>query len=106
MRLDSDAATHLRTLAAPPAEPHQPSEARGEVLVAELQSHDEFRALWDRHDVRPTRDEIKRFDRPDAGRLTLRRQTLTIAGAEDQVIIVYQPEAGDPSAVSCVPARA
>ena len=26
------------------------------------------------------------------------RQTLTIAGAEDHVIIVYQPEAGSPSA--------
>jgi transcriptional regulator with XRE-family HTH domain len=180
LRLDPDAATHLRTLAAPPPKPHRPSEARDEVqqlldswgstpayvrdrcfdvlmankaamvlapmyhpgrnlvrdvfldpttrrlfpdwqdiaeqtvaalrttadprdprtaaLVAELQSHDEFRSLWDRHDVRPTRDETKRFNHPDAGQLTLRRQTLTIAGAEDQVIIVYQPEPGSPSA--------
>ena len=75
-----------------------PRDPRTAALVAELRSHDEFRSLWDRHDVRPTRDEIKRFDHPDAGRLTLRRQTLTIAGAEDHVIIVYQPEAGSPSA--------
>src|SRR5437763_1871176 len=59
---------------------------------------DEFRSLWGRHDVRPTRNEIKRFDHPDAGRLILRRQTLAIAGAEDQVIIVYQPEPGSSSA--------
>jgi hypothetical protein len=180
LRLDPDAAAHLRALAAQPSEPHQPSEARVEVqhlldswgsvpayvrdrcfdvlmankaamalapmyhpgrnlvrdvfcdpaarrlfpdwldiaeqtvaalraaadprdprtaaLVADLQSHDEFRLVWDRHDVRPSRDEIKRFDHPDAGRLTLRRQTLTIAGAEDQVIIVYQPEPGSSSA--------
>jgi hypothetical protein len=66
--------------------------------VADLQPHDEFRSLWNRHDVRPSRNEIKRFDHPDAGHLTLRRQTLTIAGAEDQVIIVYQPKPGSASA--------
>ncbi|WP_084628207.1 hypothetical protein [Amycolatopsis nigrescens] len=44
------------------------------------------------------RDEIKRFNHPDAGHLSLRRQTLTVAGAEDLVIIVYQPEPGSASA--------
>ena|SRR5882757_1201136 len=34
----------------------------------------------------------------DALATALRRQTLTIAGAEDQVIIVYQPEPGSASA--------
>ncbi|MEV6236171.1 helix-turn-helix transcriptional regulator [Lentzea sp. NPDC051838] len=67
-------------------------------LVTELLPHDEFRSLWARHDVRPTRDETKRFNHPDAGLLTLRRQSLTIAGAEDQVIIVYQAEPGSSSA--------
>jgi hypothetical protein len=75
-----------------------PRDPRIAALVADLRSYDEFRVVWDRHDVRPSRDEIKRFDHPDAGRLTLRRQTLTIAGAEDQVIIVYQPEPGSSSA--------
>ncbi|WP_214324718.1 helix-turn-helix domain-containing protein [Nonomuraea sediminis] len=75
-----------------------PRDPRTAALVAELQSHEGFRRLWGRHDVRPSRNEIKRFDHPDAGRLTLRRQTLTIAGAEDQVIIVYQPEPGSSSA--------
>ncbi|WP_370949647.1 helix-turn-helix domain-containing protein [Amycolatopsis sp. cg5] len=180
LRLDPDSAAHLRSLAAPPSQPHEPSEARAEVqhlldswgstpayvrdrwfdvlmankaamvlapmyhpgrnlvrdvfcdpatrrlfpdwpdiaaqtvaalraaadprdprtaaLVEDLQANEEFRALWARHDVRPSRDEIKRFDHPDAGRLTLRRQTLTVAGAEDQVIIVYQAEPGSSSA--------
>jgi len=77
------------------ADPTDPTTA---ALVAELLSDDDFRLLWDRHDVRPSRDEIKRFDHPDAGRLTLRRQTLAIAGTDDQVIIVYQAEPGSPSA--------
>ena len=67
-------------------------------LVAELQSNDNFRRLWARHDVRPSRSEVKRFDHPDVGRLIMRRQTLTIARADEQVIIVYQPEPGSPSA--------
>lgn len=74
------------------------SDPRTAALVSELRSDVDFRRLWNRHDVRPSRDEIKRFDHPDAGRLTLRRQTLAIAGADDQVIIVYQPEPGSRSA--------
>jgi transcriptional regulator with XRE-family HTH domain len=75
-----------------------PRDPRTAALVADLLPHDEFRSLWERHDVRPSRDETKRFDHPDAGLLTLRRQTLAIAGAGDQVIIVYQPEPGSSSA--------
>lgn len=78
------------------ADPHDP---RSAALVAELRSRDEdFRRLWARYDVRPSRNEIKRFDHPDVGRLTLRRQSLAIAGADDQVIIVYHPEPASPSA--------
>lgn len=50
-------------------------------LVAELQTSDEFLSLWDRHDVRPSRNETKRFDHPDVGPLTLSRQTLTEPGS-------------------------
>lgn len=67
-------------------------------LVAELCAHAAFRLLWERHDVRPSRNEVKRFNHPDAGPLTLRRQTLSIGGTDEQVIIVYQPEPGSPSA--------
>jgi transcriptional regulator with XRE-family HTH domain len=61
-------------------------------LIEELTANDDFRRLWTRHDVRPTRDEHKEFDHPVIGRLSVRRQSLTAAGAEDQVIIVYQGE--------------
>lgn len=77
------------------ADPRDPDSA---ALLAELRRHDDFRSLWDRYDVRPSRNEMKRFEHPDVGPLTLRRQTLVIAGAEDQVIIVYQPQPGSPSA--------
>jgi transcriptional regulator with XRE-family HTH domain len=70
---------------------------RTTALLDELQTCKVFRRLWARHDVRPSRSEIKRFDHPDAGRLTLRRQTLTIAATDDVVLIAYQPQPGSPS---------
>jgi transcriptional regulator with XRE-family HTH domain len=67
-------------------------------LTDSLRADSAFRTMWDNHDVRRTRNEIKRFDHPSVGRLTLRRQTLAISGAEGQVIITYQAEPGSPSA--------
>ena len=66
-------------------------------LVASLDGSDEFRRLWALHDVRPARDETKRFLHPYVGMLVLRRQSLTVAGS-DLVVIAYQPEAGSTSA--------
>lgn len=71
---------------------------RTAALVKELRADAGFAALWARHDVRPTRDEVKVFDHPEVGRLTLRRQSLVVASADDQVIIVYQPAPGSASA--------
>jgi transcriptional regulator with XRE-family HTH domain len=76
------------------SDPRDPAAAR---LVAELQADDDFRTLWARHDVRPSRDELKRFTHPVVGELALRRQALTVGGAEQQVIIVYQAAPGSPS---------
>ena len=67
-------------------------------LVAELTTSPDFLRLWARHDARPSRDELKRFAHPIVGELSLRRQALTVGGAEDQVIIVYQAAPGSPSA--------
>jgi hypothetical protein len=53
--------------------------------------------LWARHDARPFRDELKRFAHPVVGDLALRRQALTVGGAEQQVIIVYQAAPGRPA---------
>ncbi|MFG2456705.1 helix-turn-helix domain-containing protein [Streptomyces sp. NPDC048523] len=76
------------------ADPRDPRFAR---LVAELEADEDFRELWSRHDVRPSRDELKRFTHPVVGELVLRRQALTVGGAEQQVIIVYQAVPGSPS---------
>lgn len=73
------------------ADPHDPRTAR---LVAELEADEDFRRLWARHDARPSRDELKRFAHPVVGELALRRQALTVGGAEEQVIIVYQAAPG------------
>ncbi|MEU9173406.1 helix-turn-helix transcriptional regulator [Streptomyces sp. NPDC048420] len=76
------------------ADPRDPRTAR---LVAELLADGDFRALWERYDARPSRDELKRFTHPVVGELALRRQALTVGGAEQQVIIVYQAVPGSPS---------
>jgi transcriptional regulator with XRE-family HTH domain len=84
------------------AEPDDPALAG---LVAELSADADFRRLWARHDVRPTRDELKLFRHPLAGPLELRRQSLAVAGTGQQsigqqTIIVYQAEPGSPSAAA------
>jgi transcriptional regulator with XRE-family HTH domain len=66
-------------------------------LIDELESDADFRTLWAQHDARPARDELKRFAHPVVGDLAVRRQALTVGGAEDQVIIVYQAAPGSPS---------
>ncbi|WP_217167809.1 helix-turn-helix domain-containing protein [Streptomyces sp. AC512_CC834] len=74
-----------------------PRDPRTAGLVAELKTDEEFHRLWARHEARPARDELKRFAHPVVGGLALRRQALTVGGAEQQVIIVYQATAGSPS---------
>ncbi|NUR98560.1 MAG: helix-turn-helix domain-containing protein [Kribbellaceae bacterium] len=71
-------------------------------LVGELMADDHFRELWDRHDVRPTRNELKRFDHPIVGPLSLRRQSLSVAGADGLVVITYhaEPSSADADALA------
>lgn len=76
------------------ADPRDPKTVR---LVAELETDEEFRRVWMRHETRPARDELKRFEHPVVGSLALRRQALTVGGAEQQVIIVYQAPPGSAS---------
>jgi hypothetical protein len=79
------------------AAPRDPEVGR---LVAELEADPDFRRWWARHDVRPSRDETKHFHHPAVGPLTLRRQSLAVAGAAGQTIIVYQAEQGSLSAAA------
>ncbi|WP_433721753.1 helix-turn-helix domain-containing protein [Actinoplanes sp. CA-051413] len=78
----------------------EPGDPELVALVAELDRDADFRRWWARHDVRPARDETKHFHHPVVGPLTLRRQALVVAGAEDQVIIAYQAEPGSLSAAA------
>ncbi|MFI5907553.1 helix-turn-helix domain-containing protein [Dactylosporangium sp. NPDC051541] len=64
-------------------------------LVAELrEASEDFRDLWSRHDVQPTRDEHKLFRHPRIGTFQLCRHVLHIAGSDGQVIIAYRPPPG------------
>jgi transcriptional regulator with XRE-family HTH domain len=85
-----------QTVAALRAE-SDPRDPRTTRLVAELKADEDFRRLWALHDARPARDELKRFLHPVVGELSLRRQALTVGGAEHQVIIVYQAPPGSAS---------
>ncbi len=70
-------------------------------VVEELSAAcEEFRRLWERHDVRPTRDETKEFRHPVVGPLVLRRHSLAVGGTDGQVVIAYQAEPGTPSAAA------
>ena len=88
-----------QTVAALRAEADQ-QDPRFAALLSELLQQDDFQRLWAHNDVRVPRDETKRFVHPVAGPLELRRQSLRISGAEDQVIIVYQAAPHSPSAAA------
>ncbi|MET8233032.1 helix-turn-helix transcriptional regulator [Micromonospora sp. NPDC005298] len=77
------------------ADPRDPATA---ALISSLLADSLFREVWAGYDVRPTRDEVKRFNHEVVGPLTLRRETLAVAGAEGQVIIAYQAAPGTPAA--------
>jgi transcriptional regulator with XRE-family HTH domain len=64
-------------------------------LVGELSlKSDEFRRLWARHDVREKTHGVKRYTHPLVGELELRYESFTVAGAPDQMLIVYLAEPG------------
>ena len=65
-------------------------ELTGELSLASAQ----FRQLWARHEVRGQRGTPLRFDHPEVGELTLNRERLAIAGAQDLMLVVYHPDAG------------
>jgi transcriptional regulator with XRE-family HTH domain len=68
-------------------------------LVGELSIKSEaFRRLWARHDVRAqVGDGVHRMHHPQVGPLELRYDKFTIAGAEDQMLVVYHADPGSPT---------
>lgn len=64
-------------------------------LVEELSlDSPEFAALWARQDVRAKTAEVKHLHHPEVGRLALRFENLTVAGAPGQHLVVYHADPG------------
>ena len=68
-------------------------------LLAELQEGSEqFRALWQTHQVRGKTREPKHLLHPEVGPLTLTYQAFDVRSAPGQQLIIYQAEPATPSA--------
>ena len=61
-----------------------------------LAEHDEFRELWERHEVGITPREVKRYLHPEVGLLELNCQVLNDP-VQSHSLLVYTAEAGSPS---------
>jgi transcriptional regulator with XRE-family HTH domain len=90
----SHAVSGLRALAGPDADDPQLAELVGELSVKSA----DFRRLWSRHDVRPqTGGGIHRMCHPIAGALELSYDKFLLAGADRQMLVIYQAEPGSRS---------
>ena len=68
-------------------------------LVGELSlASDTFRKLWARHDVVRREGTSMILDHPQVGELTMYREKLAITGTAGQVLVLFHPEPGTPSA--------
>ncbi|SFA93596.1 Helix-turn-helix domain-containing protein [Amycolatopsis marina] len=75
---------------------HDPRLAR---LVDALGDHSpEFAGLWRTHEVRGKTRQAKELAHPDVGVLSLTYQAFDVRDAPGQQLVVYQAEAGSPSA--------
>jgi transcriptional regulator with XRE-family HTH domain len=63
-------------------------------LVEELSANDQFRRLWERHDVQEGAAPKRTIEHPLVGRLELRPDTLEIIGTEGQLLVIFQAEPG------------
>ncbi|WP_329057437.1 helix-turn-helix transcriptional regulator [Amycolatopsis sp. NBC_01480] len=77
-------------------DPHDPGLRH---LVVELsEGSEQFRALWDTHQVRGKSREPKHLVHPDVGPLTLTYQAFDVRSAPGQQLVIYHAEPGTPSA--------
>ncbi|WP_020667768.1 helix-turn-helix transcriptional regulator [Amycolatopsis nigrescens] len=77
-------------------DPHDP---RLRQLLSELGAGSEqFRALWETHQVRGKTREPKHLVHPDVGPLTLTYQAFDVRSAPGQQLIIYHAEPATPSA--------
>ncbi|MBC6461664.1 helix-turn-helix transcriptional regulator [Actinomadura sp. HBU206391] len=67
-------------------------------LIEELSSgSEEFRRMWDRHDVRARTRAPARFHHRDVGDVVTSMEVMSIDSAPGQKLIVFQAEPGSPS---------
>ena len=67
-------------------------------LVGELSVRsDQFRRLWERHDIKPAPPPVRTFNHALVGSVELKAESLVITGADGQQLIVYHAEPGSPS---------
>ena len=70
-------------------------------LVGELSMKSRwFRRLWARQDVVRPAGGPARMHHPEVGELELHREKLIVAGADDQVLVIYHADPGTPSALA------
>ncbi|WP_328607142.1 helix-turn-helix transcriptional regulator [Amycolatopsis sp. NBC_00345] len=68
-------------------------------LVAELsEGSEQFRTLWETHQVRGKSREPKQLVHPEVGPLTLTYQAFDVRSAPGQQLIIYHAEPGTPNA--------
>ncbi|MEU0278406.1 helix-turn-helix transcriptional regulator [Streptomyces sp. NPDC006195] len=89
-RVSASVVASLRAQAGP-----APTDPRFAGLIAELRSgSEEFRLLWDRHDVRPRTAGGTRLIHPTLGVLDLSYEKLTLLPDKGQVLVVYHAPPG------------
>lgn len=78
-----------------------PDDPRIRAVLAEVgAASTEFRELWERHEARGKRSEVKRFRHPVVGELVLAMEAFDVRSAPGQQLVVYQAEPGTPSAAA------
>jgi transcriptional regulator with XRE-family HTH domain len=100
----AEAVAALRAAAAGHADDAGLASLVGEMSLKSAQ----FRRLWARHEVRAKTSGVKRLLSPTAGLLTLQWESLSVASAPGQIVVVYSAEPGSDSeqALARVVARA
>jgi transcriptional regulator with XRE-family HTH domain len=89
-----NAVSGLRALVGPDANDPRLAELVGELSVKSA----EFRKLWSRHDVLPQAgDGVHHMHHPVAGDLELSYDKFILAGADRQMLVIYQAEPGSRS---------
>lgn len=67
-------------------------------LIGELSlKSPEFRRLWARHEIRAKTTGTKRMLSPEVGEVTVRWESLAVAAAPGQLLVIYFAEPGSPS---------